>query len=198
MTAEKLLNDLRVLYRRHPSENAPGEFIRIADAYRAALALRDIHERQRENVYEQTLFGGIPLGAAIFAARRRENARTVVIDRDGLRVETVPAWGDDRLNIEVYDATTGELLQRRERYPAEHAEQIATDAFVYVWHALQAGSEQECDGCYVQPDGTHDDGTLCLCAAGLTANPKACHCQPSPNEWHGPAYIRAEIAAEEV
>lgn len=27
-----------------------------------------------------------------------------------------------------------------------------------------ATSEQACDGCHVQPDGTHDDGATCPCS----------------------------------
>jgi hypothetical protein len=56
----------------------------------------------------------------------------------------------------------------------------------------------ECDGCYVHPDGSRQDGGMCVCAIGLTADPKTCRCQASPAIWYGPAEIRAEIAAEEV
>lgn len=197
MTAETLLNDLRILYRRHPSENAPGEFQRVSDAYRATLALLDIHERQRENVYAQTLYGGITLDAAIVAARRRENTRTIRLDSHGIRIETVRGLcSPEHYTVEAYDTATGVMVASLGGIPTEWLDRYAADLWAEVWNNRQ--DEAECDGCYVQPDGTHDDGTMCPCAAGLTVNPKACRCQPSPNEWHGPAYVRAEMASREI
>lgn len=55
--------------------------------------------------------------------------------------------------------------------------------------------ETNCDECCVQPDGTNQDGTTCPCSIRPPAG--GCRCTSSPAEWYGPAYIRAEIAAEE-
>ena len=53
-----------------------------------------------------------------------------------------------------------------------------------------------CDECYVRPDGISEDGTTCPCSVREPAG--GCRCVPYQAEWLGPAYIRAEIAAQEV
>ncbi|GAA4226034.1 hypothetical protein GCM10022254_09620 [Actinomadura meridiana] len=71
-----------------------------------------------------------------------------------------------------------------------------------VAHAVQPRKETdradfECDECYVHPDGTRQqDGLTCPCSVREPVG--GCRCQPSPAEWMGPAYIRSEIAAEEL
>jgi hypothetical protein len=194
MTAETLLNDLRALYRRHPTENTPGEFRRAAGAYQAALAVLNINERQRKNVYEQTLYTGITLDAAIIAARRRENTRTVWIDSDGIRIESVREMGSEHFRVEVYDTATGEMVASSNGLPTERVERTATDLFTEVWNHRNTGPE--CDECLVRPDGTRDDGATCPCSVRAPAG--GCRCQASPAEWHGPAYVRAELAASEA
>lgn len=78
----------------------------------------------------------------------------------------------------------------------------ATDRAAFdalVDHALHARKEAEgfdCDGCYVQPDGTRDDGSRCPCSVREPVG--GCRCKASPAEWMGAAYVRREIAAEEV
>lgn len=54
----------------------------------------------------------------------------------------------------------------------------------------------KCDACFVQPDGLHLDGTRCPCSIREPID--GCRCESSAAEWMGPAYVRREIAAEEV
>lgn len=203
-TAEKLLHGARELFRGPAF--APG-FRAASDAYEAALAaIPQIPERQRKNVYEQSMYAQthsrIPLAERIDAAIRRETTRTARIAERGLRVETVESWvrkiveGEivTTVDVEVYDAETGELWTNRENVLPEFAERVAADLYVRIVNGRAA--EDECDECYVFPDGSRQDGGTCLCSLRRPAN--GCRCKEAASAWHGPTFIRAEIAAEEV
>jgi hypothetical protein len=195
-TVEQLLENARTIYRRDPAMNAPGEYQRAAGEYQAALAaVVDIPERQRKNVYDQTLYAGASLTDAIDAAIWRETTRVIRIDSEGLRVETVRELCSDHSRVEVYDTATGDMIASMGGIPAAQLERTATDLFTEVWQHVNAG-ESECDGCLVRPDGTNENGAICPCATQRPVG--GCRCRASLTEWHGPAYIRAEIVAEQV
>jgi hypothetical protein len=149
--ADQLLEDLRTLYRR-PHMNAPA-----ADAYRTALAaMPQIPERQRDNVYDHTLYTNTGMSDAIDAAIWRETTRVVQFENDGLRVETVRGLCSEHYCAEVYDdfTTTSCRIASCGGIPAAWLDRTATKLFTEVWQRINT-EEPACDGCYVRVDGRH-------------------------------------------
>jgi hypothetical protein len=75
------------------------------------------------------------------------------------------------------------------------AQTVLDDSRATEQDEIESTEAHECDECHVQPDGTHQDGTRCPCSVREPIN--GCRCQASQAAWMGPAYVRAEIAAEE-
>lgn len=197
------IQQLPVTYRPYGPERPEGGNLKLppmqpqvasASTSREAV-LSQVPERQRKNVEEHMRFTNVHPEDVIESAIHRETTRMVRVDQDGLRVESVQEPGDgEHFRIEVYDTATGGLIATANGLPTARVQQTATDLFAEVWNGRN--TEAECDECYVQPDGTHADGTTCPCS--VRAPKDGCRCKSSPAEWLGPAYVRAEIADEEA
>lgn len=149
---EMLLHEARELFR---GPTFGSGFREASDAYMTALAaIPEIPDRQRRNVYEQSMYAAtshIPLAERIEAAIQRETTRTIRIAENGLRVEAVESWVRrlpdlaSTVDVEVCDAQTGELWARRENVQAEQVEKVAVDLYVEVLNLRTSEAGDECE-----------------------------------------------------
>lgn len=136
----------------------------------------------------------------------------VIFDRDShgkaneisIHLASCPTMGQlrDLDAIEIAEAPSLSALDRHvSKALIGHAD-VSADLGGWGYHvclssdpALRPADETACDNCFVQSDGSNENG---VCPCSIREPRGGCRCVESPAAWYGPGEVRRELLAEEM